>query len=146
MMAGTEMKAVKTLVFWGLLFTATTAYAHHSFAMFEMSKNVTFKGTIVEYNWENPHTHIIVKVPESAGKDLAGTWDIEGGAVNIMVKQGWTKTTFKPGDPVTIVGHPMKDGSKGASLFYAIMPDGKRLYHDIARPNADGSAPPPSQP
>ena len=38
------------------------------------------------------------------------------------------------GDAITVVGHPMKDGSKGISLFYVILPDGKRLYHDIARP------------
>ncbi|HEY4086307.1 MAG TPA: DUF6152 family protein [Bryobacteraceae bacterium] len=126
-----------------MLCAASAALAHHSFAMFEMSKNVTYKGTVVEYHLENPHSHIIIEVPASEGKDLTGRWDIEGGAVNIMVKQGWTKTTYKPGDPVTVVGHPMKDGSKAASLFYAILPDGKRLYHDIARPNADGSAPPP---
>jgi len=36
-----------------------------------------------------------------------------------------------------LVGHPMKDGSKGISLFYAIRPDGTRLYHDIARPKDD---------
>ena len=137
------MKISKTAAVYALFIFAATAWAHHSFAMFDMSKNVTFQGTVVEYNWENPHTHIIVKVPDSAGKDLAGTWDIEGGAVNIMVKQGWSKTTFKPGDSITVVGHPMKDGSKAASLFYAVFPDGKRLYHDIARPNADGSAPPP---
>jgi hypothetical protein len=129
-----------------LLAGATGAWAHHSFAMFDMSKNVTYAGVVLEYNWENPHTHIIVKVPESSGKPTAGTWDVEGGAVNIMAKQGWTRTTFKPGDAITVVGHPMKDGSKGASLFYVILPDGKRLYHDIARPGADGSAPaPPAQ-
>jgi len=124
-----------------MLYAASAAFAHHSFAMFEMSKNVTYKGTVVEYHLENPHSHIIIQVSASEGKELAGKWDIEGGAVNIMVKQGWTKTTYKPGDSITVVAHPMKDGSKAASLFYAIMPDGKRLYHDIARPNADGSAP-----
>jgi predicted acyl esterase len=60
-----------------------------------------------------------------------------------MARQGWNRATFKKGDPITVVGHPMKDGSKGVSLFYVQMPDGKRLYHDIARPAADGSAPPP---
>jgi hypothetical protein len=139
------LKATATLALCVLLFAAV-ASAHHSFAMFDMAKNVTFEGTVAEYNWENPHTHIIVKVPDSAGKATAGTWDIEGGAVNIMAKQGWTRTTYKAGDPIKVVGHPMKDGSKAASLFYAILPDGKRLYHDIARPNADGSAPPPTQP
>jgi hypothetical protein len=108
-----------------------------------MSKNVTFQGTVLEYNRENPRAHIIVKVPESAGKETDGTWDIEGDAVNIMVKQGWSRTTFKPGDPISVIGHPMKDGSRAASLYYAIVPDGKRLYHDVARPNADGSPPPP---
>lgn len=137
------MKLTKFLALCGFLFGVTAAYAHHSFAMFEMSKNVTYVGTVTEYNWENPHTHIIIKVPEGRDKATVGTWDIEGGAVNIMARQGWNRATFKPGDPITVVGHPMKDGSKGVSLFYAIMPDGKRLYHDIARPAADGSAPPP---
>jgi len=136
------VQASKTLAFCGLLF-ATAASAHHSFAMFDMSKSLTFQGTVVEYNWENPHTHIVVKVPESAGRETAGTWDIEGGAVNIMVKQGWSRTTYKAGDPITVIGHPMKDGSKAASLFYVVLLDGKRLYHDVARPNADGSAPSP---
>lgn len=139
------MKAANILVscLCGLFAGATAAYAHHSFAMFEMSKNVTYQGVVLEYNWENPHTHIVVKVPEGRDQATVGTWDVEGGAVNIMAKQGWTRTTFKPGDPITVVAHPMKDGSKGASLFYVILPDGKRLYHDIARPAADGSAPPP---
>ena len=71
-----------------LLFGATAVYAHHSFAMFEMSKNVTYTGVVLEYNWENPHTHIIMKVPEGRDKATVGTWDIEGGAVNIMTKEG----------------------------------------------------------
>jgi hypothetical protein len=96
----------------------------------------------VEYRWENPHTHIIVKVDEGAADpSTVGTWDIEGGATSIMGRQGWTRSTFKPGDHIKVVAHPMKDGvTKGASLFYAIMPDGKRLYHDIARPKGEGTS------
>ena len=136
------MKTSKALPLFAFLCAATAAYAHHSFAMFDMSKNVTYQGVVLEYNWENPHTHIIVKVPPGQPQETEGTWDVEGGAVNIMSKQGWTKTTFKAGDPITVVGHPMKDGSRGASLFYVVMPDGKRLYHDIARPGSNGSEPP----
>ena len=137
-----DLKVLRIQAFCALLF-AISVQAHHSFAMFDMTKTLTFEGMVVEYNWENPHTHIIVKVPADQPKETVGTWDVEGGAVNIMSKQGWTRTTFKAGDPITVIGHPMKDGSKGVSLFYVIMPDGKRLYHDIARPNADGSAPLP---
>lgn len=113
--------------------------AHHSFAMFEMDKDITYKGVVSEYRWLNPHAHITVDIKAGPGVDptTVGTWDVEGGSTNIMGRQGWTRATFKPGDPITLVGHPMKDGSKGVSLFYVIMPDGKRLYHDIARPKGE---------
>ena len=113
--------------------------AHHSFSMFDMDKDVTYKGVVSEYKWVNPHVHITVDIKPGSGVDAAtvGTWDVEGGSTNIMGRQGWTRATFKYGDAITLVGHPMKDGSKGISLFYVILPDGKRLYHDIARPKGD---------
>ena len=117
--------------------TAVPALAHHSFGMFDLQKNMTFVGTVVEYNWENPHCHIIVTVPPTAAdKSTVGTWDLEGGAVNIMTRQGWNRSTYKAGDPITIVAHPMKDGSKGASIFYALLPNGQKLGMDVARPGA----------
>ena len=61
--------------------------------------------------------------------------------MNIMGRQGWTRVTFKAGDAIMLVGHPMRDGSKGISLFYVILPDGKRLYHDIARPKGENAPP-----
>ena len=110
--------------------------AHHSFSMFEMDKNVTYTGVVVDYMWSNPHVHFTIDVKPAAGVDkvTVGRWDVEGGSTNIMTRQGWNRATLKAGDPITLVGHPMKDGSKGISLFYMIKPDGKRLYHDIARP------------
>ena len=45
-----------------------------------------------------------------------------------MRDEGWSPMTYKPGDPITVVAHPKKNGSKGALLFYAIKPDGTRLY------------------
>ena len=114
---------------------AVPLLAHHSFAMYDMNRDVSFEGTVVEYRWANPHSHIVVKIDDGAD---AGTWDIEGGSTAIMGRQGWSRVTFKSGDKVTLVGHPLRDGSKGVSLFYAVMPDGKRLYHDIARPKSEG--------
>lgn len=113
--------------------------AHHSFAMFDMEKNVEYSGVVTEWKWQNPHVHfnVLVKPGPGVASDIAGTWDVEGGSVNIMSRQGWTRASYKVGDPIRLVGHPMKDGSKGISLFYAIRPDGSRLYHDIARPKDD---------
>ena len=107
--------------------------------MFEMDKNVTYKGKVTEWKWQNPHTHFTdpCRPGPASTLETVGTWDVEGGSVNIMARQGWTRASYKAGDEITLVGHPMKDGSKGISLFYAIRPDGTRLYHDIARPKDD---------
>lgn len=113
---------------------AAPALAHHSFAMFDAEKFVTWKGTVVKFDWTNPHTHIIIDVPKGgADPSLAGKWDIEGASPNIMARQGWKKLSFKAGDPITIVGHPLRSGAHGGSLYYAIGKDGKRMYHDVNR-------------
>ena len=112
-----------------VLFAARPSLAHHSRAMFDVAKNVTYIGVVEKYLWQNPHSHIVVKVgPDAKDPSTVGTWDIEASSVNLMVSEGWTPTTFKPGDPITVVAHPMRNGSKGALLFYAIKPDGTRLY------------------
>jgi hypothetical protein len=123
----------------GLVLVSVSVAAHHSFAMFEMDKNVEYQGVVSEWKWQNPHVHFTVDIKPAAGIDpqTVGRWDVEGGSVNIMSRQGWTRTSYKVGDPIRLVGHPMKDGSKGISLFYSIRPDGTRLYHDIARPKDD---------
>ena len=127
------------LTLLGCALASISVAAHHSFAMFEMEKNVEYQGTVSEWKWQNPHVHFVVDIKGGPGVDpqMVGRWDVEGGSINIMTRQGWTRASYKVGDPITLVGHPMKDGSKGISLFYAVRPDGTRLYHDIARPKDD---------
>jgi hypothetical protein len=123
----------------GFLFaSAIPLLAHHSFAMFDMGKHIVYEGTVVEYRWENPHGHLILKIDSPSNPDLKGTWDIELQATNIMSRQGWNRLTYKAGDQAKVVAHPFRDSAiKGASIFYAIMPDGRRLYGDIARPTEE---------
>jgi hypothetical protein len=121
-----------------ILVASGTVSAHHSFAMFDQDKLITIKGSVAEWYWINPHGHIILKVDAGPGVDpkTVGEWDIECASTNIMRLQGWSSTTLKAGDQITISANPLKDGSKGASLFYVTFPDGKRLYRDIARPKS----------
>ena len=121
-----------------LVAMAVPAFAHHSFVMFDQGKQITLKGKVSEFYWLNPHGHIILQVAAAPGVDpaMVGEWDVECAATNIMARQGWTSTTLKAGEEITLVGNPLRDGDKGASLFYVILPDGKRLYRDIARPKA----------
>jgi hypothetical protein len=112
-----------------LLFAARPSLAHHSRAMFDVAKNITYRGVVEQYQLQNPHSHIVITVSsDSNDPSTVGTWDIEASSINIMVSQGWNRTTYKAGDAITVVAHPMKNGSKGALLFYVIKPDGTRLY------------------
>ena len=114
--------------------------AHHSFAMFDMDRNIELQGTVLEYRWANPHVHVAIRVPAGPGVDptVVGSWDLEAaGSTTIMGRQGWTRNTLKAGDQIRVVVHPLRDGNKGASLFYMIKPDESRLYTDIARPKVE---------
>lgn len=119
--------------------TGGLVFAHHSFAMFEMEKDVTYKGVVTEYKWMNPHVHITVDIKPGPGIDPAtvGTWDVEGGSTNIMGRQGWTRATFKLGDTMTLVGHPMKDGSgdrwSGVTSLARGVPALRRFLATVAR-------------
>jgi len=113
---------------------SSPAQAHHSFSMFDHAKAVTVKGTVQSFKWDNPHVHITLIVPPGSN-EKAGTWDVEGASTNIMFRQGWNRRSVKPGDALTVVGYPLKDGSEGLSLIYAITPAGQKLWQDVSRPS-----------
>jgi hypothetical protein len=107
-----------------LLATAGSAGAHHSFAMFDSSKEVVLEGTVREFQWTNPHTWIQLVVTEQ-GQPVE--YSIEADSPNILQRRGWSKTVFAPGDRVKITINPMKDGSKGGAFRSAVLADGKAL-------------------
>jgi hypothetical protein len=112
-----------------MLAAAAPALAHHSRAMFDMTRNVAYRGVVKEYRWQNPHSHIVIVVgADAADPPTAGTWDIEASSISLMVSRGWSRQTFKPGDRITVIAHPSRNGSRSVLLFYAIKPDGTRLY------------------
>jgi hypothetical protein len=117
----------------GLLAFAVAAPAHHSFAMFDMSKSSSTKGTIKELQWTNPHVWIELTVEEK-GKPV--TYGYEGAAIAVLKRVGWTKDSVKAGDVVTIVGHPFRDGRPGGSIDYLILADGSKLGTGDAIPGA----------
>jgi hypothetical protein len=113
----------------GIALAAAPTLAHHSRAMFDMGKNITYRGVVEEYRWQNPHSHIVVRVGAGAAdRSTVGTWTVEASAISVMTSSGWTPRTYKPGDPITVVAHPNMAGSNLVLLFYAIKADGTRLY------------------
>jgi hypothetical protein len=104
------------------LMLAVPALAHHSFAMFDFSKEITVVGEVKEFLWRNPHIHILVNVPD--GKGSMAEWDIEGGTPGNLRRNGWRADTLKPGDKVSVVIRPLKNGDNGGNLIRAMRGDG----------------------
>jgi hypothetical protein len=107
---------------------AAPALAHHSFAMFDFQASKTVTGTVEQFDWTNPHTFIWLQVPEGA-HGATVRYGFEGMSPNYLGRRGWSKTTLKPGDKVTVTYHPLKDGSKGGTYQKVMLPDGKELMN-----------------
>jgi len=118
----------------GIALATAPTLAHHSRAMFDMGKNMTYRGVVQGYRWQNPHSQIVVRVEAGAAdRSTVGTWTVEASAIDVMTSGGWTPRTFKRGDPITVVAHPNTDGSNVVLLFYVIKADGTRLYRAAHR-------------
>lgn len=104
---------------------ATPALAHHSFAMFDNTKEVTLVGTVKSYSFRMPHTWFYVLVEKPGGE--TEEWGMEMGSPNLLARKGWHINSLKPGDKVTVVIHPMKNGKKAGSVVSVLMPDGQTL-------------------
>ncbi|HTT05007.1 MAG TPA: DUF6152 family protein [Steroidobacteraceae bacterium] len=112
---------------------STTALAHHSAAMFDPSRTVVIRGTIADFNWTNPHTNFEVIVLNKDG--TRSIWAVEMNGPNNLVRLGWTRTTIKPGDNVTVSLRPLRDGTPGGQYLSIILPDGKYLGGEQKRPS-----------
>ena len=91
----------------GVLLAGLSAYAHHSqAAQYDTSKEVRIEGTLVQFQFRNPHTFIQVEAPDEKGEKVR--WSIEWGGVGQLNGQGVTRTTLKYGDPVIITANPSR--------------------------------------
>jgi hypothetical protein len=102
------------------------AFAHHSFAMFDMNKDVTLHGTVQQFQWLSPHSWLDIVVTEDDGKQTR--WSLEMGAPNALYRRGWRQTSLKHGDKITANLHPLRDGRQGGSLVSVTLPDGTQLF------------------
>ena len=108
-----------------LAVAAAPLAAHHSFAAFNMTAEKTIAGTVKQVEWTNPHIWIWVDVPnDKGGKDVFG---FEGMSPNFLERRGWTRTTLKVGDKISVTFHPLREGSNGGMFMTGEMESGKIL-------------------
>jgi hypothetical protein len=101
------------------------AWVHHSGAMFDASKEVKITGTVMEFHWTNPHSSFKVNVPNADGTE--SVWAVEMNSPNNLVREGWKRTTLKPGDKVTVTVRPLRDGTPGGQYVSIVLANGTVL-------------------
>lgn len=104
------------------------AIAHHSFAQFDPSKHVLVEGRVTAWNYNNPHSWLIIKALDKNGQPQ--TWSFEGAAPVHATRQGVTGHTFAKGEAVRVVMLPIRDGRNAGAMCFVVKEDGS-----FARPN-----------
>jgi hypothetical protein len=101
----------------GTLLCTAPAVAHHSPAMFDRTAQITVVGEVKEFQWMSPHCWIQLLVRDPAHPDAAPVeWGIEMDNPLGLSRHGWKPGSLKAGDHVTIVAHPLRDGSHGGEV------------------------------
>jgi hypothetical protein len=98
--------------------------AHHSAAIFDHGKQLTLSGTVRMFEFTNPHCWIQLLVSE--GGDTV-EWSIEMSSPGHLIRSGWKRNTLEPGEKITVVIHPLREGTNGGSFVSTIRADGKRV-------------------
>lgn len=138
-------KFIALSVLLGLAASAYPVAAHHATSMFDHATTLSMVGTVTEVHWTNPHVAIFVNGSFKEGEAPA-VWLLEMTSPGNLVRAGgWTRTSVKPGDKVTVDLSPLRDGKKGGALKKITLPDGKFLTANIReqeRANLEQEAPP----
>ena len=105
------------------LLSAGPMFAHHGAAAYDTSQTTTLKGTVVEFDFINPHCQLFINVPDDGGKIIK--WDGEFTNPGTLHRRGWTKEMFKPGDQITLIGNRAKNGATVLRVLKLELSDGK---------------------
>jgi len=114
-----------------LALLAVPVIAHHSTAAFDNEAVVKIEGEVTQVRWINPHASFKLEGTAEGGPD--GLWTIEMTAPNVLINQGWKRSSVSPGDKVTVFANPLRnavtlnDGSQGGLYVGVILADGSTL-------------------
>lgn len=107
-----------------------SAGAHHGYAAFDTSAEVTLKGMVTDFHFTNPHCVIEFDVKDDKGQ--VQNWKAELTSANHLAPKGWTEGSVQPGDELAITGYRAKNGAPSLWVTKIHMADGKDLKIDAA--------------
>ncbi|MGW8368558.1 MAG: DUF6152 family protein [Gammaproteobacteria bacterium] len=100
----------------------SAAPAHHAFGTFDLSSPRTVAGSVVEFDWTNPHVVTRIAVPGPNGSQVI--WQFEGMSPGYLGRRGWNRETLTEGSIVELDYYPLKTGEPGGLLIRARLSDG----------------------
>lgn len=119
-------KLTSSLIALGILLVVSgSAFAHHGAAAYDSSKMVTVTGTVTDFQFVNPHVLIAMDVKDPSTGRIE-KWEGELTSPNHLARAGWTKSTIKPGDEVTMTGSALKSGTP-AMAIRKVMKNGQAI-------------------
>jgi hypothetical protein len=104
------------------LLAATPAAAHHSFAMYDQTKQETYTGKLVRFIPGANHAQLLFEIVDAEGKPQHGadgkpiTWGVELGPAAAIAKQGVTVDSFPLGTVITVTLNPLRNGKTFGAL------------------------------
>jgi hypothetical protein len=112
-----------------LLVTATPAFSHHSFmSEYDLNKPITLNGVVTRFVWSNPHALFNIDVRDSNGK--VTNWTLETACPNALLNRGWSRSSLKAGDRITVQAYAAKKGTPVAATRTVILASGQKLDAD----------------
>jgi hypothetical protein len=93
--------------------------------MFDGSKTLTVSGTVAKLEWSNPHVFIWVYVPNPRAANGHDLYGFSTASTNLLSRNGWSPTSLKAGEKVSVTYWPLKDGRTGGQLVKAVHEDGR---------------------
>lgn len=109
----TKQLAAALLAASALFATSGAVWAHHSFAMFDQQNPIELVGTVAEFRYSSPHIYIYLDVK---GQDGTTTkWLLEGSSPSLLLRDGWTGSSIKPGDELRMTIDPLRSGAPGGA-------------------------------
>jgi hypothetical protein len=110
----------------GLMLPVPPSFAHHSVsAEFDLSQRITLEGRVTKIEWMNPHVYVYVDVNADA---KTANWACETAGPNTLARQGWSRSSLKIGDRITVLGFKARDGSNVASAREIILSNGRKVF------------------
>src|ERR1700682_4313172 len=104
------VRRVALLLSAGLIAASLPVFGHHGTGIaYDSDKPTEVKGTVTEFQWLNPHARLFVDTKGPNG--TIEHWAVEMNSPGVMIRQGWTKRQFKPGDEIAITVFPARSGA-----------------------------------